>query len=420
MDENIVKEGNSDSTIVGSSLLDFLFIVAQARKFLFIFIACITGLAILLALFTPKQYKASASVLPAEQSDVLSSLSGITSLAKSFSPFKGLSSIAGTDEISKYVAILKSKSVQHKVIDNFNLRKVYDLENQPLWKVEKELSDNMEFKIEDEGNLVVNVYDENPKLASEIANYLVDLLNEVNTTLRVTNATATRKFVEKRYFQNLADITDLEIKMKQFQEKYGVIAVPEQVEATVKSISQLYVDLAREEVKLNVLRKTVGEDNPILKSKEIELQEVKANINKLSQGDEITANPKVLIPLNIAPDLIGKYWNIYKNLQIQYKIAEFITPVYEQSKIEEIRNTPSVLILDKAYPPERKAKPKISLYALIGFVVSFVLGLFIIFTAELLKKLQQINPQKYSYLLNAIKPVSKYFTKILPSHRSAG
>ncbi|MGD8306835.1 MAG: hypothetical protein PVF17_09290, partial [Ignavibacteria bacterium] len=104
---------------------------------------------------------------------------------------------------------------------------------------------------------------------------------------------------------------------------------------------------------------------------------------------------------------VNEYLNIYKNLEIQYTIAEFLTPVYEQAKIEEIRNTPSVLILDKAYPPERKARPKITLYALIGLTVSLVISLFLVFTLELFKRMQQINPQKYSYIYNSFRPFSK-------------
>jgi tyrosine-protein kinase Etk/Wzc len=419
MTENSIKDESQNLNTVGSSLLDFLFIITKARKFLFIFVFVITGGATLLALLTPKLYMASVSVFPAEQADILSSLSGITSLAKSFSPFKGLSSIGGPNEIDKYIAILKSKSVQQRVIDNFNLRKVYDLEGQPMWKVEKQLSGNLEFKIEDEGYLLISAYDENPDLASKMANYLIEILNEINTKLHITNAKATREFVEKRYFQNLADISELETEMTQFQEKYGVIAVPEQIEATIKLISELHVDLAREDIQLNVLRKTVGEGNPILQQKEIELQEMQEKINKLSKGSEITNIPKVLIPLNVAPDLLRKYLSLYKNVAIQYKIAEFITPVYEQAKIEEVRNTPSVLVLDKAYSPERKAKPKISLYALIGFVISLVVALFIIFTAELLRKLQLINPEKFSYISNVFKPVTKYFGRSSSAGNSA-
>ena len=404
--------------LVGSAFLDFLYIVAKSRKFLSIFIFIIVGGAILLAVLTPKEYKATSSVLPAAQSDLLSSLSGISSLAKSFSPLRGLGGLSGSDETDKYFAILKSKNVQHRLITDFNLRKVYDLEDEPLWKVENALSRNLNFDLETEGNILIEVYDESPERAAKMANFLVSLLNEINTELHITNARSTREFIEKRYFQNIEDITELETQMKDFQEKYGVIAVPEQIEATVKSLAELYVDLAREEVALNVLRKTMSKDNPALITKEIEYEEIYNKINKFGSGNLITEYPKVLIPLNVAPGLVNKYLNIYKNLEIQYTIAEFITPVYEQAKIEEVRSTPSVLILDEAYPPERKARPKIALYALIGLVVSLVLGLFIVFTLELLRKLQQINPQKYSYIIKSFRPLSRLLPQGSPVEKS--
>ena len=265
-------QNEEKENLVGSAFLDFFYIVAKSRKFLFIFIFVISSAAILLAVLLPKEYKASASVLPAGESDLVSSLSGISALAKSFAPFQGLSSLSGDSEIDRYIAILNSKSIQHRVIDKFNLRKVYDLEDDELWNVEKALSDNVDFSLEDEGNLLVSVYYQNPVRSAKMANYMVDLLNEINTKLHVTNARATREFIEKRYLQNLDDIEDLEIQMKEFQEKYGVIAMPEEIEATVKSTAELYVDLAREEIALNVLKKTLIEENPLLKNKEIEIK----------------------------------------------------------------------------------------------------------------------------------------------------
>lgn len=412
------SQNEEAENLVGSAFLDFLYTLAKSRKFLFIFIFVISSAAILLAVLTPKEYKATTSVLPAGESDLLSGLSGISALAKSFTSFQGLGSLGGDSEIYKYITILNSKTVQHRVIEKFNLRNVYDLEDAEMWKVEEALSDNVDFSVEDEGNLLVSVYDQDPVRSAKMANYMVGLLNEINTKLHVTNAKATREFIEKRYLQNLDDIEDFEIQMKEFQEKYGVISVPEQLEATVKSTAELYLDLAREEVALNVLKRILNEDNPLVKNKEIETKEIKSYINKLSIGTAITKNPKVLIPLNIAPELVNKYLNIYKNLEIQYKIAEFLTPVYEQAKIEEIRNTPSVLILDKAYPPERKARPKISLYGLLGFVVSLVLGLFIVFTLEIFRRMEQINPQKFSYVYNAFRPFSKLILRSSSTSKS--
>jgi uncharacterized protein involved in exopolysaccharide biosynthesis len=399
------------SQIVGSSLLDFLFILAKRRKYLSGFILFFVLGSLILALLTPKEYRASTSVLPADKSDLLSSLSGLSSLAKSFSPLKGLGGLSGNDELDRYIAILKSQTVQTNVIEKFNLKKVYNLEDQPQWKVVKKLNENLEINIEDEGNLVVSILDENPKLAANIANYFVELLNDVNSNLHVRNATATREFIEKRYLQNLEDITKYEIEMRNFQEKYGVIAVPEQVEATIKSVSQLYVDLAREEVELNVLKKTIAAENPLLRSKEIQVNEIRSSLDKITNQKIGSINiPRVFVPLKSAPELIGKYLNIYKNIEIQYKIAEFITPVYEQAKIEEARNTPSVLILDKASPPDRKAKPKISLYLIIGFVVSLIFGLFTVFTYELFIKLKYVDTEKYLFIKKIVHPY-RFFSK---------
>jgi len=62
-----------------------------------------------------------------------------------------------------------------------------------------------------------------------------------------------------------------------------------------------------------------------------------------------------------------------------------------------------VLVLDKAYPPIKKAKPKGSLYALAAFVSSTIVGYFIIFTLVLFQKIKKSDPDKYSYITAALK-----------------
>jgi len=77
--------------------------------------------------------------------------------------------------------------------------------------------------------------------------------------------------------------------------------------------------------------------------------------------------------------------------------------LYEQAKVEEARNTPSVIVLDKAGPAERKAKPKGTLYALVSFVSSFLIGLFIVFVREMFLKIKYMAPEKHSYILSSLK-----------------
>jgi uncharacterized protein involved in exopolysaccharide biosynthesis len=393
---------NQEMTI-GKSFVNFLLVVVKHRVFLLIFVSVITLGATVTALLLPKWYKATVSVLPAERNDLLSTLTGLSNLTKSFGSSRaarGLSALTGgPTELDKYIAILKSATITDDVIKKFDLRKEYNMEDDYYEDVVKKWQKNLELEIQEEGNLTITVYSKDRKKCAEIANYLVERLNEVNTQLSITNAKANREFIEKRYLQNLKDIDSLETTMKEFQQKYGVMAIPEQLEATVKSMAEIYLEMYKKEVEYNVVKQNYGADHPLSKLAKTNLDELRKKIEQLNQGTDVSQKDvKLLIPFKTAPKLANDYLKIYRNLEIQYKILEFIQPLYEQAKVEEVRNTPSVLVLDKAGPPEKKAKPRIRIYFLIGFVSSLILGLFIVFTKEMFEKLKVQDPSSYENL----------------------
>jgi tyrosine-protein kinase Etk/Wzc len=388
----------------GHSVIEFLATAVKYKWFLFLFIFIITASATVYALLAPKWYKATSSVLPAEKTDFLGSFGGLSSLVKSFSPSKGLAALTGTTEVDRYIAILKSATLTDDVIKRFKIREDYEMEDSYYEKVVKAFNNNLEIEVADEGNLVISVFNKNPQKAADIANYMIMKLNEMNTELGTTNARANREFIEKRYIENVRTIDTLENSMKNFQEKYGVIAVPEQLEATVKAMSDIYAQLAEKEVELSVIKRTYGADSPFSIQAEIAVEEMKKKIEMINAGQTLSEDGvNLLIPFKKAPGLGYKYFRIYRDLEIQYKILEFVQPMYEQAKVEEVRNTPSVLILDKAMAPELKAKPKGTIYFVISFLCSSFIGLLIIFSLEGLNKIKIIDPDRYNYIRNSLK-----------------
>ncbi|OGU64093.1 MAG: hypothetical protein A2279_07705 [Stygiobacter sp. RIFOXYA12_FULL_38_9] len=396
---------NAKKEAVGNSLLDFISVLVKYRWFVIWFVFFGTVGTTVYALLSPKWYSSTASVFIAEKTDVLSAISGLSSLAKGVGAAKGLAALTGgNDEADKFKAILKSGTVTLDVVKKFNLRKEYDYEDDYMYKVLKEWESNLEIEMQEEGNLTITVYSKEPQKAADMANYLVAKLNEVNTRLGVTNAKANRTFVEKRYNQSIEDITSLETAMKNFQQKHGVIAVPEQIEATVKSMSSIYVDLYKKEVEYNVVKQTYGDEHPMVSNTKIEMNELRKKIELLNSGkDASMQDVKLLIPFKEAPALGNEYLKIYRNLEIQYKILEFIQPLYEQAKVEEARNTPSVLVLDYAGPAERKSKPKYSLYLLLGFVVSMLFSLLIVTIMEGVHRLKLSDPERFEKVAGTIR-----------------
>ncbi len=388
---------------VGNSFVEFLTITVKYRWFLFWFVFIITVSVTAYALLAPKWYKSTSSVLPAENTDFLSAFSGISSLVKNFSPSKGLAALTGNTEFDKYMAILKSSTMIDDVINRFEIGKEYEMETAYHENVVKAFLSNLDIQVQDEGDLTITVYDRNPQTAANIANYMISKLNEINTRISITNAKANREFIEKRYMQNVNDINGLENEMKDFQQKYGVVAVPQQIEATVKAMSSIYGELAQKEIAFNVIKRTYGDNSPLVANAQIEVQEIQKKINSLNAGSDNSKDVNLLIPFKRAPELAYKYLKIYRDLEIQYKILEFVQPMYEQAKVEEARNTPSVLVLDKATPADRKSKPKGSLYALVSFVSSAVIGYFIVFLLVLFQKIKLFEPQKYSYITSSLR-----------------
>jgi tyrosine-protein kinase Etk/Wzc len=399
-----IDESKTDTQTPASSLMDFLSVITRYRKFISRFILLVTLGTIIITLFLPKWYKSTASVFPAEKADLLGGLEGIASLAKSFSPGRALSSLSGNTETDRYIAILKSGTVLNAVIQKFDLVHVYDITSYPGEKTAKELLNNVEFTVENEGNISITVYDKDPQRAADMANFFVEMLNIKNTELQVQNAHGNRQFIEERYKKNLSDLAAAEDSLKAFQKKYGVIAMPEQVEASVKAAAEITGQLAIKEVQANVLRRTQSADNPAVIATQIEIDEYRNKLSQMNSGLNLARNEMhVFVPFRKVPDLGGEYIRRFREVEIQYKILQFITPLYEQAKVEERRQTPSVLVLDKAGPAERKSKPKVSLYALIAFVVSSLLSLLTIFLLEALHRIKEIDQNRFNAVVSHIK-----------------
>ena len=402
MAESVHRE-HTDQT-PATTLLDLLTTIAKYRKFITWFVLVVTGVTTIVSFLLPKWYKSSASVFPAERADLFAGLEGAASLVRSFVPGGALSSLTGNPELDRYLAILKSSTVLNDVIRKFDLVRVYDITSYPREKTAKELLSNVEFIVEDEGNLSIEVYDKDPQRAANMANYFVEMLNRTNTELQVQNARGNRQFIEARYKQNLKDLAAAEDSLKAFAKTYGIIALPEQMEASITAAAEIMGQLALKEVERGVLRRTISASHPSVRAAEIEISELQKKLSQMTTGTgKIGEEPSIFLPFSRIPDIGSEYIRLFREIEIQTKILEFITPLYEQAKVEEKRQTPSVLILDKAGPAERKAKPKRLLYALLSFVISLLVALVAVFTREGLLRLKQSDPARYDSTLSSIR-----------------
>jgi uncharacterized protein involved in exopolysaccharide biosynthesis len=390
---------------MGGRLFDYLFILVKRRQFI---IKTVLGVGILsaaLSLLMPNWYMATASVLPPKSPGGLLSLlegSNVSSLLKNL---PGVSGKLGGQEAYSYLAILQSRTAMERVAHKFDLMAVYEVSDSSMEKTLKALRNNAEFEFAAEGNIVISVLDKDPKRAAAMANYFVELLNELSAQLGTQEARNNREFIERRYLQNQRDLKTAEDSLKALQQRYGVYALPEQTAGAIKAASALKAGADAKEIELGILRRSFGDENPRVQALRVELSEMNKKMNEMKFGAADWRHDQSLnlfVPFKDVPEIGAEYIRRYRDFEIQNRMLEFLVPLYEQAKIDEQKDTPVVLVLDNAVPPERKAQPRRSLIVLINMSLALIFSLAWVFAREIYDREKDSNP-KVSAITEEIK-----------------
>jgi uncharacterized protein involved in exopolysaccharide biosynthesis len=362
------------------------------KKFIIIFTCIVTLVALLIAFVLPKEYRATAKVLPSLKSDVFGLLGGTSlgSLAKDLTPLMG--NKLGMNTGYNYLSILNSNRALMRLIDKYDLMKVYSIKDSSYEKTLNKLRENFFAEIDEYGAVEISVYDRDPHQAASMANDLVDILNEISRELSSQDAKNNREFIEGRLQKVREDLAQAEDSLRVFQEKSGMVITPEQSSALV-AVAELYGMKAKKEVEYAILKKSVTPNNELLQQLSVEINELEKKLATIPSAGLSSIR-------------------LYRDVLIQQRIVEYLYPLYEQAKLQEAQDTPSVLVLDRAISPERKARPPRLLIVLSGFFIGLFLSAAIILAIE--KIVQYSEQDSGKFQLSCKKIATRIQSKIRP------
>lgn len=287
----------------------------------------------------------------------------------------GIGGGKSSKELASYTEILSSRRCIEPLIVKFGI-----MEKEKFIFMEDAVKDFREnrLNISQEnlaGILNIGVYDKDPVIAKEMVEFLLIQLDKINIEMNVLNARNNREFIERRYYQAKEDLAKVEDSLKAFQLIYG-IAPDLQIKASAQTVFTLEAELKAEEVKLDIVRKILSADQP-----EVKLQEERVNSlrGKIS-GIQTSTDLNDFLRLGNSPQIAMDFLRLQRNLEINNKILTFMIPIFEQAKIEEMRETPTVIILDSPFVAERKSKPKrLTMVVILTFMgFGFSIGYYIV------------------------------------------
>ena len=351
-------------------------------------------ISLIISLLLPKWYASKAVVL--------SSGAGKFNFLSSISPIPvanfGLSTI--NEDINNFIAILRSRTVKEYMVNKFNLVERYN--QRDIEYAMEAFEEKMELEVTEEGTLEISIIDKDPIVAKQMVSEALIMLDQINQNIGMEAGRYNREFLEKRLSQNENNLEKAELDLKIFQEKTGIIDLVAQLSSTMQMSAQaynsifdayteLYAKKIETETQLAVAKTTLSINNPTLMQLEKLLNEQTFQLEQLmieldaklqyllssitpTQVDNIP-NIEFSVSFNSLPSLGLENARLIREVKMQSTIQEILIPQYEQAKLEETKNIPTLQLIDKPKVAINKVKPKRALIVigstLMSILVSF-------------------------------------------------
>src|SRR5437879_3911824 len=371
------------------NLLDYWRVIRKQRRMLIRLFCSAVLLAMVVSLLLPKVYESTASILPQIDSKEgmglgsLLALSGSGGAGGAGALAQGLGiTLPGMPATPTdiFVAMLKSRIMADAVIKQFDLMKLYN--DKTMQDARKDLESDTKITVSKEKVIKVTVEAKSPQLASDIANFYVTNLDRLNRSLNVTKSGQNRVFIEKRLVDTKTNLVKAEEALREFQTKNKAVHLEAQGRAAIEAAAMIQAEISATEVQLQVMESYLTPDNPEVVRMRSSLGELKKQLALLEfgKGGKGQLPGDRMHPAFITvPSLAIEYARLFREVKVQETLYTMLTSQYEQAKIAEARDTPSVQVLDQGVPAEKKSRPRIGINMMIAGVLALFLGIFLAF-----------------------------------------
>ena len=351
--------------------------LSRRRRLILGMTAASTVVALVYSLLLPVYYKAETRILPPQEkgnnlaAQLMGQAGGLIALAG------GAAGVKSQGEL--FVAMTKSRTVLDRMVDRFDLMKLY--KGKYREDARKNLVESLTVREDRKSGIIsLMVEDRDPKRAADMANAFVEELKSLAGGMALSEAGQRRMFFEDQLRQTKVSLASAEEEVKGFQQRTGMIQVDAQARAIIEGIARLRAGIAVKEVEAKVLRSFATAQNPDLQRVEEEIRALRIELEKVETSKGHGFDP--LMPSGRVPEMGTEYLRKLRQLKYNETIFELLSKQYELAKLEEARDAVVIQVIDRAVPPERKSRPHKAPIVLLATVAMFLLSAFIVLLLE--------------------------------------
>ena len=367
-------------------------LIIRNRKFIIIFVAVVSVAAVIYSLVTPQIWRSTATfyVIGDQTSSLPFNIEGLSGLTA------GLMGTTNSQNAISAVIAMNSRQFSEKVIRHFNLIDYYKITTQDSLKAMDSAlrmlhTKTMKIGSDPETGLVtVSADTKDKKLSRDIVNYYLQQLDIYNREEKITRGKMNREFLEARVNETRAEIDSLLLALKDFQQRHNTVDIEAQTSSLIKSYSDIIATKMSTDIELELARKNYAENSPIVLELKDRSEALAKQIRQLEAGKE-PLKPRYLIDIGSLPDLATQYAQLKMNLEIKSKVYEFLYPQYEAAKLEELKDLPTLDILDTPREAGLRVRPKRAVMCIIAFALAVVASIIIV----LIKNALELNKERW-------------------------
>ncbi len=357
------------------SLFDILAFLIRWRR-VWIPSMLIGGIAVGIYAFTATPFYRSTAIVRGIENNsgglgglLASKLAGLGNLG-------GFATSMGEIRGDFYLVLLRERTMGEKVVEKFNLRDRLKMPNAPIEDVLDAWKARIYHKFEPTPNTVkISVDDPDPKFAQSVVEFYVESLDLRLLELGTVKARKEREFAGQRLEEARSTLYALEDSMSAFQRRSGIFNLEEQAKATVQAVAAVQAErmLARADFELK--QKLFTSENPELQIARMKLAGLDSSLYYLNTAPESPAERDYLLRFDAATEDGKTYLRLYRDIELYSLLMALLTQQFEQAKMDETRNTPTLAIVEPATLGTKRVSPNRAMLIGLGAGLGLVIGL---------------------------------------------
>jgi uncharacterized protein involved in exopolysaccharide biosynthesis len=381
--ETVLEEDFSQETVGPAAddwMVSRLRILWERRRFLMKALMFGSSLAALIAFSLPKRFESTARLMPPDNQSSAGAALFASLAAKTGAGLIGGDLLGMKSSGALFVGILGSRTVQDRLIERFDLKKVYGVRLEETAR--RQLAENTILSEDRKSGIItITVTDGTAQRAAAMGNAYTEELNRLVAELTTSSAHRERVFLEERLRAVKLDLDSAAKEFSEFSSKNVAIDIKEQGRAMVESAALLQGQLIATQSELEGLKQIYTNGNVRVRELSARVQELQSQLEKM--GGKPVTEPSQSIrqgepfypSIRKLPLLGLTYSDLYRRTRIQEAVYETLTQQFELAKVQEVKETPSVKILDVAKVPERKSFPPRLLIIFLGAFLTVSWGI---------------------------------------------